>query len=219
MQRDKSPRENIQLPPVDVRHLLGPSVAAYRALIAALMLADQKLASGVHPQLAYIDAMAAVCRFVGSDDLLRLNSVSTTLRQILADLEDTAAGARPNSLFGGGARRKGKGRPTNLTSDTLRGCMVGGLNKLIEAGQSNAAAAQWLAGTLASVGARYRGKHITADQLLQWREQTGDTAPQLSDEAVRHMALIRGPAKALTLEEARRFALAIALTVVRWNSK
>jgi hypothetical protein len=64
-------RTDIQFPPVDVMHLPSPSVAAYRGLIVALMLADQRLASGVHPQRAYIDALSAVSQFVGSDVLRR----------------------------------------------------------------------------------------------------------------------------------------------------
>jgi hypothetical protein len=64
-------RTDIQFPPVDVMHLPSPSVAAYRGLIVALILADQRLASGVHPQRAYIDALSAVSQFVGSDVLRR----------------------------------------------------------------------------------------------------------------------------------------------------
>ena len=211
----------IQLPAVDAMHLPAPSAATYRALIAALMLADQGLASGVHPQLAYINALWAICQFVGSDDVLRRAGVSVTLRRLLADLDDTAAGAKPKSLFGGGARWKGQGRPTNLTSHVLRGCLVGGLNELIRAGESNAAAARWLERTLAGVGARYKGKPITAAQLLQWREQTDDTAPQAADDAVRVMSLMREqfPNKALTLEQAKLFASCIVLTVARWDFK
>jgi hypothetical protein len=215
------PSGNVPLTAVDVIRLPGPSVETYRALIAALMLADQRRASGVHPLRAYIDVVSAFCQFIGSNNVLRQAGVSTTLRRLLADLEDRAAGSKPPAFFDVRSLWKGKGPPTNQSRDMLRGCLVGGLNALIEAGESNAGAARWLERALALAEVGYRGKPIKAAQLLQWREQTGDTAPQAADDAIRNIALICGPplGKESPLERARLLASAVVGTVRRWNSR
>ncbi len=215
-------------PEVDVGHLSRPSTARYRALIESLVSIDQELLNGTHALRASIDAVHAVCHFIGDDHTLRVVGVSTTLRLLLAALDDTAVGGKPDWLFGGAINepeqedgKKKSGRRVNRPDHTLRGAIVNALSGLIDAGMKNKDAGQWMEKALSNAGARYQGKSITSSQLLQWREQIGDTAPQAADDAVRHVDAIKSqfPGLPSTLEGRKQIAQGIAQVVARYNSR
>jgi hypothetical protein len=209
----------LEPPPIDVTQLSRPSIARYRDLVAGLMTCDQQLQDGsLSPLHAAVGALKVVSEFIGSDVRLRNAGVSIALRRLLAALGDRAQGANPDMLS---ANRDGKhGTPTNLSAHTLRGCTVSALNGLIEAGMRPRDAAQWMEREYSRLKVRYEGKPVTDRQLRQWREQTGDSAPEASDEAVRVAAEIRKslPTDQLTaLQLAQYFARAVGLTVKRYG--
>jgi hypothetical protein len=215
-------------PVVDVRHLPRPSTVRYRTLIESLMSIDEDLLTGAHPLRASIAVVQAVSQFIGDDHTLRVAGVSTTLRRLLAALDDTAVGGKPDWLFGGAidepARENGQkkaGRRVKQPDHSLRGAMVHALSGLIAVGMKNQEASQWMEKQLSSSGARYRGKPVTSRQLLQWREQTGDSAPQAADDAVRVLGQIGSqfPSLPATLATRKQIAQRIAQVVARYNSK
>jgi hypothetical protein len=209
--------------------LSRPSTARYRTLIETLQQIDQELLNGAHALRASIDAVQAVCQFIGEDVPLRQAGVSVTLRRLLAALDDTAVGAKPDWLFSGGLGEDQKedggkkpGRRVDLSDHTLRGVMVYALSGLIDAKMRNKDAAQLMEQMLSSAGALYQGKPITAANLIQWRKQTGDSAPRTADEAVRIVGQIcaqRPASFPSTIQNQKLIAQMIASVVARYNSK
>jgi hypothetical protein len=223
------PRLNRSLLPssatIDVTKLRRPASGRYQALIKALVAADQGMEQGLHSLKASILALDAVSQFIGSDESLRLAGVSVSLRKLSSALNDTAFGGKPHMLFGGAVdqpeetERKKAGRRPVQTFHTLRGLIVEAVNGLIDVKMKREEAAKTVEKMLADAGVRLNGKMIEAKRILQWREQTNDSAPKGADEAIASTKEIKKrvyPANA-TLEDAKLAAFRL-VTVVSWHN-
>ena len=165
-------------------------------------------------------ALRGVIQFLREDPVLGPACVGRSLRQLLTALHDTAAGAKPPMLFSGAIDQPGKsGRRTNLTFDILRGCIVSAVEGLIKAGMKNKEAGRFLESKLVEAKVKYKGKIIRADQILQWREQTGDTAPKASDNAFKKAdAMTKAFLSSGSLERAKAIAEVHVKVAAIWNS-
>lgn len=207
-----------------IKRLSPPSTARYQALIETLISIDAELVAGKHQLEASIDALAAVCQLIGNDALLREVGVSVTLRRLLSGLNDAAVGAKPDWLFGGAINEperkdgtKKPGRRTGTTSQILRGLLVNAVSGLIEAKMKNAAAASFVQGEL-----HKKGIEINAKTLLQWREQQGNSAPKVSDEADQFIRQVRAqgdPTLASSVEWQKQIARMLVEVFARYNSR
>jgi hypothetical protein len=207
-----------------IKRLCPPSPARYQALVDTLMSIDAELVAGKHQLRASIDSLAAVCQCIGDDSLLREVGVSVTLKRLLAGLDDAALGAKPDWLFGGAINEaeredgtKKPGRRTGTSQQLLRGLLVNAVSGLIEAKMKNAAAASFVQGEL-----HKKGIEIKAKTLLQWREQQGDSAPKVSDEADQAIRQIRAqgdPALASSIESQKQAARLLVEVFARYDSR
>jgi hypothetical protein len=209
--------------PVDVAQLNRPSSDRYKALVESLVATDRRLRDGEHPLSAAILALTAVIVFISTDNKLLMAGVGMTLRQLASALHDRRMGANPEMLSdpieSAGRRR----RRTNLMSHQLRGWIVAALSILIEAKMKRMDAAKWIEATLSAYGVRSKGRLISANTILQWREQAHDTAPQAANEGMgivndaREMWRLRERG---TQEGAKQVAaLLIAIVARHWHSK
>lgn len=207
--------------PIDAsRPVRRPSSARYKALIDALEKTDETLESGDTPPLEVtIIALQAVIQFLRSDPSTKVALTGTALRRLLGDLCDITNGAKPKMLFEGNLMRQGKsGRPTGLTVDVLRGHLVAALNVLIDAKMKNRDAAKYIADKLSAANVRLSGKVVSVSQILQWREQTGDTAPKAADEAAKRGHDLTAPYLAAGgLEAAKQVADLHVKVVAGWQ--
>jgi hypothetical protein len=205
---------------VNVKRCSRPSIVRYRALVEALADADRQLQQDDgHPLTACTQALRAVVQFIRADPDLGPTGLGVALRRLLGDLHDVSIGARPKMLFSGAIEQPSKaGRRTGLTADIVRGLIAHAVHALIQAGMANREAAQYVADGLLAVGVRHRGKVIEPKQILQWREQTGDSAPKASDEAAKWVSNVTaGYLADGDLERAKQVA-ELAIEAARlWN--
>jgi hypothetical protein len=207
---------------VNVKRCSRPSIVRYRALVEALADADRQLQQDDgHPLIACTQALRAVVQFIRADPDLGPTGLGVALRRLLGDLHDVSIGARPRMLFGGAVEQPSKaGRRTGLTFDIVRGLIVHAVHTLIQAGMANREAAQYVAAGLLAVGVRHKGKVIEPKQILQWREQTSDSAPKASDEAAKWASQLTAEFLADgSLERAKQVTALAVQTARFWDSK
>lgn len=198
-----------------------PSTERYLKLVSELIAADRAISEGGSELASAILALQAVSQFVGEDPNLRLNGVGISLKRLLGALHDTAGGAKPAMLFGGAVfTEPGKtGRPTNVTRDQLRGYIVCAMNEMKASGMKNLDAAKAVEGMLTKHGVRFGGKQIKATQIIQWREQRGDTSPVATDEAILRFEALRASAPLPSNpQNARKVAEALIKGVSWWSN-
>jgi len=174
-----------------------------------------------HPLIACTQALRAVVQFIRADPDLGPTGLGVALRRLLGDLHDVSIGARPGMLFSGAVEQPSKaGRRTGLTVDIVRGFIAHAVHTLIQAGMANRDAAQYVADGLLAVGVRHKGKVIEPKQILQWREQAGDSAPKASDEAAKWVSQLTAEFLADgSLEGAKQVAELTIKLARLWNSR
>jgi hypothetical protein len=197
-----------------------PSTERYLALVSKLLAADSAIKGGEPPLAGAILALTAVNEFIGEDPNLRLNGVSTALRQLAAALHDTAVGTKPPILFGGGlVAEPGKaGRRTNVMRDQFRAYIVCAMNEMKSTGMKNLDAAKAVEGMLAKRGVRFDGKHIKATQIIQWREQSGDSGPAATDETIKRFAALRAQKPLPDTPQHAKAVAELLIKAVSWNN-
>jgi hypothetical protein len=195
-----------------------PSVLRYQRMVQALVAADHALQDGEHPLDASIRALHAVMVFLGDDSELRNVGISVALRRLLASLNDTAHGAKSDLLSK--IDDPTRGAPEHRSEDYLRGIVVAAVCELIRARFKNQEAAKMIARMASDAGLRHKGKPIPYKQILQWREQVGDTSPKATDLMAGQVSALLAQGRS-NLPDTKQTALKVAsmlITAARRNS-
>jgi hypothetical protein len=109
------------------------------------------------------EAQRAVISFLDDDQSVLEAGLARPFKITLAELHDMEQGAQPVFL----KPRKKTGRPTNLTSQKLRGTTLGVLKQITLCGKQEADAAQLIANRLRKLGVRDdNGNPIRSNELL-----------------------------------------------------
>jgi hypothetical protein len=187
---------------------------AYDRTVAALRECAIRIDAGSSELDEGLRALRAVMAMFTSDPNLADSGVNRALAGIHAALHDVRQGARP-SVF----PVSGRGRPTNLYADEMRGLLAAALDLLKVHGRMPVAAASaWLARELKEAGVRDEaGRPIPARRLQTWREEaSAGVGPEASRERLWEL---RGryrqmPWDSLTAEDRRAAAQARAHSIV-----
>jgi hypothetical protein len=162
----------------------GPDPQQYQMLVKEL-LNLQRRESLVDALTASIDALAAVVRFLNTDDRLALCEATRALGRLLLALHDRRQGAKPKLFFDEPHRWGAKGPPSYTSSMILRAIVNAAFFSLLEAGIEQQEASRWLAAQLKRAGIKQpNGKFIDAKAIERWRAERGGKSLKGSDSAL-----------------------------------
>jgi hypothetical protein len=164
-----------------------PLTLRYRKLIADLARANELGEAGGDDLSVMLRCVVSMVHFLDADLVVLVTGHTRPLGALAAALRDLAQGARPALFFK--RRKKGPGRPKDLSFEAARGAIAGAVAALINWGEKRPDAGRFVAARLKVLGLRLpNGDLIGAKQVLRWRDEIGAGASNLAEQTFKTVA-------------------------------
>src|SRR4029077_21020753 len=131
--------------------------------------------------------VVSMVHFLDADLVVLGTGHTRPLAVLAAALRDLRQGARPALFFK--QRKKGPGRPKDVSFEFARGAIAGAVAALINWCEKRPVAGRFVATCLKDLGLRLpNGNLIGAKQVLRWRDEIGAGASNLAEQTFRTVA-------------------------------
>ena len=173
--RPRASQKPTPAPPRAPSQLSRPPTLRYRKLIADLACANESAETEDDELFVILKCVVSMVRFLDADLVVLGTGHTRPLGVLAAALRDLGQGARPALFFN--RRKKGPGRPKDVSFEAARGAIAGAVAALINWGEKRSDAGRFVATWLKNFGLRLpNGNLIGAKQVLRWRDEIGGGA-------------------------------------------